>query len=42
MTDGTHHYDDAETHPDDHQHAVEACEHALDALHNDDLSRARS
>jgi hypothetical protein len=29
-------------HPDDHQHAVEACEHALDALHNGDLAHAHT
>ena len=27
---------------DTHQHAVEAAEHALDALHNNDLARAHS
>jgi predicted HTH domain antitoxin len=27
---------------DDHQHAREACQHAADALHGGDLSRARS
>jgi hypothetical protein len=27
---------------DDHQQAVEACQHAADALHGGDLSRARS
>lgn len=44
MTDDSRHPDATETRPDedDHQHAREACEHALDALHNGDLSRAHS
>lgn len=43
MTDDIHHpAADAEEDHDDHQHAREACQHAVDALHNDDLSRARS
>jgi hypothetical protein len=43
MTDDIHHPADVETRPDDHQHAVEACEHALDALENgDNLSHAHS
>lgn len=39
MTDDTH-PTDAEDRPDDHQRAVEVCEHALDALHDDNLSYA--
>ena len=44
MTDEINHPDNAEDRADsqDHQHAREACEHALDALHNGDLSQARS
>jgi hypothetical protein len=42
MTDNSHHPADAEDHSDDEQQAVEACQHADDALHNGDLSRARS
>ena len=42
MTDDIHHLDDAETRPDDHQHAAEACEHALDALHNGNLAQAHT
>jgi hypothetical protein len=42
MTDDSHHPDDTKNRPDDHQQAVEACHHALDALSNDDLSRGRS
>ena len=42
MTDDTHHSADAEDRSDDQQQAVEACQHAVDALHGDDLSRARS
>ena len=42
MTDDTHHPDDAENQQDDHQQAIEACEHAADALRGGDLSRARS
>lgn len=41
MTDDTHHPADAEDRSEDHQQAVEACQHALDALHDGDLSRAR-
>ena len=40
MTDDIHYPDGPEDRSDDHQHAVEACEHALDALHGGDLSRA--
>ena len=42
MTDDSHHSDDTEDRPNsqDHQQAVEACGHALDALHNGDLSHA--
>ena len=39
MTDDTHH-PDAEDRSDNHQQAVEACQHAADALSNGDLSRA--
>jgi hypothetical protein len=42
MTDDTHHPTDAEDRSDDHQHAVEACQHAADALANGDLARGRS
>jgi len=42
MTDDTHHPDDPENQPDDHQQAIEACEHAADALRGGDLFRARS
>jgi hypothetical protein len=42
MTDDTHHSADAEDRSDDQQQAVEACQHALDALDGGDLSRARS
>ena len=42
MTDDIHHSDNAETRPDDHQHAAEACEHALDALHNGNLAYAQT
>ncbi len=43
MTDDSHYPADAEDCSDDHdhQHAVEACEHALDALENSNLSHAR-
>jgi hypothetical protein len=34
--------DDAEDRSDDHQQAVEACQHAVDALHGGDLSRAHA
>jgi hypothetical protein len=42
MTDDTYHSTDAEDRSDDHQQAVEACQHAADALSNGDLSRGRS
>ena len=42
MSDDIHHPPDAEDRSDDHQHAREACEHALDALHGGDLSRAHA
>jgi hypothetical protein len=42
MTDGSHHPDDTEDRSDDHQQAVEACQHAADALASGDLSHARS
>jgi hypothetical protein len=42
MTNDTRHPDGTETNPDDHQRAVEACQHAADALSNGDLSRGRS
>jgi hypothetical protein len=42
MTDDIHHPDDAKDRSEDHQQAVEACQHAADALANGDLSRGRS
>jgi hypothetical protein len=42
MTDDIHHPADAEDRSEDHQQAVEACQHAADALSNGDLSRGRS
>jgi hypothetical protein len=39
MTDDIHHLDDAKDRSEDHQQAVEACHHAIDALANGDLSR---
>ncbi|WP_435080032.1 hypothetical protein [Halococcus sp. AFM35] len=42
MTDDIHHPTDVEDRSEDHQQAVEACQHALDALHGGDLSHARS
>lgn len=42
MTDDTHHPTDVEDRSNDHQQAVEACQHAADALANGDLSRGRS
>jgi hypothetical protein len=42
MTDDIHSLDDAKDRPDDHQQAVEACQHAVDAPHGGDLSRAGS
>jgi hypothetical protein len=42
MSDDTHHPADAEDLSEDHQQAVEACQHAADALANGDLSRGRS
>lgn len=39
MTDDIH-PDATDSRPDDQRHAREACEHALDALHGGDLSRA--
>ncbi|WP_435079020.1 hypothetical protein [Halococcus sp. AFM35] len=41
MTDDAHHPTD-EDRSTDHQQAVEACQHAADALSNGDLSRGRS
>jgi len=41
MTDDTHHSTDAEDRSEDHQQAIEACQHALDALETGDLSHAR-
>ena len=38
MTDDIHHPADAEERSEDHQQAVEACQHAADALSNGDLS----
>ena len=42
MTDDTHRPADVENRSDDHQQAVEACQHAADALHNGDLAHART
>lgn len=44
MTNDIQHSNGTETepHPDDHQQAVEACEHALDTLHNGDLARTQT
>jgi hypothetical protein len=42
MTDDSHHPADAEDRSDDHQQAIEACQHAADALANNDLARGRS
>jgi hypothetical protein len=44
MTDDINYPTDAEGRSGkaDHQQAVEACQHAADALHNGDLSRGRS
>lgn len=42
MTDDSHHPDDAEDRSEHHQQAVEATQHALDALSNGDLARGRS
>jgi len=42
MTDDIHHLNDTENQTDDHQQAIEACQHAVDALHGGDLSRARA
>lgn len=42
MTDDFPHPNDAEDRSDDHQQAIEACQHATDALANGDLSRGRS
>jgi cellobiose-specific phosphotransferase system component IIA len=42
MTDESHYPDDAEDRSDNQQQAREACQHALDALHDGDLARAQS
>ncbi|HET7324795.1 MAG TPA: hypothetical protein VFJ06_10720 [Halococcus sp.] len=42
MTDDSHHPNDAKDRSEDHQQAVEACQHAIDALSNGDLARAHS
>jgi hypothetical protein len=42
MTDDFHHPDGTEDRSDDEQQAVEACQHAADALSNGDLARGRS
>jgi hypothetical protein len=42
MADDPHHPADAEDRSDDHQQAIEASEHAADALRNGDLARGRS
>jgi hypothetical protein len=41
MTD-SHHSADPEDRSEDHQQAIEACQHAADALANGDLARGRS
>ena len=38
MTDDFHHPDNAEYRSEDHQQAIEACQHAVDALSNGDLA----
>ena len=38
MTDDIHHPANTEDRSDDHQHALEACQHAVDPLANGDLS----
>jgi len=42
MTDDTPPPNDVENRSNAHQQAIEACEHAADALHGDDLSHART
>ena len=44
MTNNIQHPDGTETKPrsNDHQQAIEACEHATDALHNGNLAHART
>jgi hypothetical protein len=43
MADDIHHADSTETdRSNDHQQALDACEHAADALHNGDLAYART
>ena len=42
MTDDIHHPTDPENRSEDHQQAVEATQHAVDALSNGDLARGRS
>jgi hypothetical protein len=42
MTDDTQNPGSAKDRSEDHQQAVEACQHAADALSNGDLSRGRS
>jgi cellobiose-specific phosphotransferase system component IIA len=42
MTDDSHQPADGEDRSTDHQHAREACEHAVDALSNGDLARAHA
>lgn len=42
MTDDSHHPGDTEDRSKDQQQAVEACQHAVDALRSGDLSRAHS
>ena len=41
MIDHTHSSDNPENRSKDYQQAVEACQHALDALNNGDLTHAR-
>ena len=42
MSDDIHPTNDAETRSDDHQRAIEACEHAADALHDGRLPHAQA
>jgi hypothetical protein len=42
MTNNTRHLDGTETCPDDHQRAVEACQHAADVLHDGNFSHAHT
>ena len=42
MTGDIHHPVYMQYRPSDHQHAVEVCEHAIDALQNGDLGNAHT